>query len=1473
MVQRIDDSPELPEGARLEARDDDDRLGEAIEEYLGLIERNQAPGIEEFVARHPDLGDDLRAAMEGLELVHGLVGAGSAPGSGVPGGSGSERWLESGHRIAGYRVVRELGRGGMGTVYEAVHVGLDRPVALKVLGTHVAPDSSARRRFLNEARTTAGLHHTHIVPVFDVGQVGGLCYYAMQRIEGSGLDRVIRHLRRTRPAGTAGQGGGAAGSQPSGSDAQADGGASSLSFRINRLWVRVSSGWPWLQPAGVGPANGDGAPGVSRRDSPASQGQSRFDGTGAATLATDSTASWGSTRRRPDTTTHGRPRPGPAGTAGTLSGLTGPDLLHRDDEPPPFEPPRGSGYFRWVAAVGLQAADALSHAHHQGVIHRDVKPSNLLVDAKGNVWVTDFGLARRLADPGLTHHDSLLGTPRYMSPEQARTGSIDGRTDVYSLGATLYELLALRPPFAGQTAAELLEQIGKEEPLPPRKLDLRVPRDLETIVLKALAKRPVDRYGSATELAEDLARFLSHEPVKARRISPMGRLWRVVRRHPGISIVSATAAATVLAVATYAYIRVLAERDKEITARGRMEEALVRTEAVERERNSALRQLLGQTAAMVGMTPAPNRRSHGLNLIREAVKLEPHEPELRAQLRDEAVKFVVLRDVETGPEIATGRSRGLVYAPSGSRLAVLSEDEDEVTVWDVATRRREGTLPLRLPTNVPAVAAVPQPPPESNLSEPPGSERAEPGRAIVSAANPPRGEGGASGAGGRRNPFGQRLVHAGHGLAVVLPEGRGFGLVDPLSVTLLKTVSRPPDREVESLVADPAGRRLVTIERVVDDAIARAMEGMSAWDPAATGEFEVNLWDLDRRDGPIASLPWSRPPDPPNRSPRAPVARRPAWPLVAISPDGKMVAVCPWGSTWIRLFSEDGKDLLPRPMIMAGIETAAIALGSSGLLATAGVSTGTAGGNTVRLWDLDTPWTSLGSFTPSQTATFQMRFNPQGTLLALVGMGPIELWDPAAHSLVAVLRMRQSDQPTDLAFSPDGRTLAAGGKTAASSTWAVLDSAARTQLSGFGAMLSSLAYGADGTLACGQWNGDVWTWRAGRCPNIGLGRPEPAGAENEPATGKPAPKATEGERAAATGSSPRSQVPGSPSQSGALPGDRPGADSRRSISPAGDGERRRGPGRGNGPGMGRPWETNRDRPVSLAFDDQGRLVAHGISGVRIWSRGSIAGPTPPYIRQVMPGAPVRWWNPTLLARTPDGRMMVLLRPSAAFVWRSATPDQLLPIATPSGATAEPVPAPTANAQTGKAGGADTPGLRYFAAAVAPRGERVYLLAANNALHIWALEPTAAGYQARELPAPFGLPEGLTSLALRPDGALLALADRTGTVTFVDTARSAIAGQIKPASDETAGLVFALAFSPDGRDLAVGTQQGAILIWPAQPQPSEPRLALPGHRGMITSLVFDHEGHRLASSAVSDPLVDVWDLDVIRRELNRLGLTE
>ncbi len=421
--------------------DRDERLGEAIEAYLALVESGTATDADEFASLYPDLKDDLRAALDGLAMVQGLVGE--------SGGRAGGR-LEAGRRVAGYRIVRELGRGGMGIVYEAVHVDLDRPVALKVLGMHSAPDSTGRRRFLNEAKTAAGLHHTHIVPVFDVGQVGGLCYYAMQRIEGCGLDRVVKALRKGRST--------AAGSS------------------IGR--VRKSK-------ASIAPS------------------VAAIDLLNASSMG-DPTRSWFA-----------------ASSAKKAGGVIPND--ERSDEVPPFEPPRGWEYYRWVARAGHQAADALAHAHGRGVIHRDIKPSNLLVDGRGTVWVADFGLARRISDPSMTQTESLIGTPRYMSPEQAVQDPIDVLTDVYSLGATLYELLTLHPPHDGRTTAELIGQIRDKEPVSPRKRDPRLPRDLETIVLKAMAKRPRDRYASSADLAEDLQRFLDTEPVKARRITPVGR--------------------------------------------------------------------------------------------------------------------------------------------------------------------------------------------------------------------------------------------------------------------------------------------------------------------------------------------------------------------------------------------------------------------------------------------------------------------------------------------------------------------------------------------------------------------------------------------------------------------------------------------------------------------------------------------------------------------------------------------------------------------------------------------------------------------------------------------------------------------------------------------------------------------------------------------------------------------------------------
>jgi tetratricopeptide (TPR) repeat protein len=200
--------------------------------------------------------------------------------------------------------------------------------------------------------------------------------------------------------------------------------------------------------------------------------------------------------------------------------------------------PAGSGTgrerFRRVAEWGVQAAEALDYAHQLGVVHRDVKPANLLLDLRGHLWITDFGLARFPGERGVTRSGDLVGTLRYMSPEQAQAkrGTVDHRADVYSLGATLYELLTLRPIFEGDDPQELLCQTAFSEPRAPRAVNREVPRELETIVLKALEKDPTRRYQTAQELAEDLRRYLHDRPILARRPGWRERAGRWARRHP-----------------------------------------------------------------------------------------------------------------------------------------------------------------------------------------------------------------------------------------------------------------------------------------------------------------------------------------------------------------------------------------------------------------------------------------------------------------------------------------------------------------------------------------------------------------------------------------------------------------------------------------------------------------------------------------------------------------------------------------------------------------------------------------------------------------------------------------------------------------------------------------------------------------------------------------------------------------------------
>ncbi|HZT81377.1 MAG TPA: serine/threonine-protein kinase, partial [Gemmataceae bacterium] len=212
---------------------------------------------------------------------------------------------------------------------------------------------------------------------------------------------------------------------------------------------------------------------------------------------------------------------------------------------------RSAEFFRTAARLGAQAAGALEHAHSLGIIHRDIKPANLLLDRRGDVWVTDFGLAQVQSNTKLTLTGDLVGTLRYMSPEQAlgRRGPLDHRTDIYSLGVTLYELLTLEPAFPGQDRQELLQRIAFDEPRPPRKGNDAIPAELETIVLKAMAKEPAERYATAKDLADDLERWLRDEPILARRPTAFQRLRKWRRRHSAVVTTATVAAVLALAAA------------------------------------------------------------------------------------------------------------------------------------------------------------------------------------------------------------------------------------------------------------------------------------------------------------------------------------------------------------------------------------------------------------------------------------------------------------------------------------------------------------------------------------------------------------------------------------------------------------------------------------------------------------------------------------------------------------------------------------------------------------------------------------------------------------------------------------------------------------------------------------------------------------------------------------------------------------
>ena len=382
------------------------------EEFLAHFRRGERPALSEYMLVHPELAKEIQEVFPALVMMEQAGSHGTRePGPCQDLLTADGRIPE---RLGDFRILRKVARGGMGIVYEAEQESLGRHVALKVLPTQMPADPMRLQRFRREARSAARLHHTNIVPVFEVGEHEGTHYYAMQFIQGQGLDEVLRELRCMRSARVRGR---ACLEQES---------AEFTPGSARELSLSLAAGmFTGLFPVDLDVEPPDLLAAKSANQATTDVSKSSIDADAAAPQGRE-----------------------PA----KLTDKSSSDLSTQND----FH------FYRSVARLGLQAAEALAYAHGQKVLHRDIKPSNLLLDLQGTIWLTDFGLAKEEGDD-LTRTGDLVGTLRYMSPERF-SGVSDSRSDIYSLGLTLYEMLTLRPAFEELDRSKLIKKIMEEEP-------------------------------------------------------------------------------------------------------------------------------------------------------------------------------------------------------------------------------------------------------------------------------------------------------------------------------------------------------------------------------------------------------------------------------------------------------------------------------------------------------------------------------------------------------------------------------------------------------------------------------------------------------------------------------------------------------------------------------------------------------------------------------------------------------------------------------------------------------------------------------------------------------------------------------------------------------------------------------------------------------------------------------------------------
>ena len=430
-------------------------LENIIEDVESRLRNNEYPTIDEYVQRYPQLADEIRQL---LPMVIALENTKRNQSQ-----TEQTQWkTPTISSLGDFEIVREIGRGGMGVVFEARQKSLDRRVAIKVLPKHLLMSDRLLELFHREAKTAARLHHTNIVPVLDIGEEDGLHYFAMQFIEGVGLNRIVKGWSRR--------------------EEEESGSSSDESQRLRNQ------------------------------------------------LANDEFSSEPQARQ-----------------------TSNPSLLD------------GIHYWKSVARIGLQVADALDYSHRNKILHRDIKPSNLLIQNDGKVWVTDFGVSKAFQDLSMTKTGEVVGTPRYMAPEQCR-GKATEQSDIYSLGVTLFEMLT------GKIADQTVRDPSISSPdtnfhqlRPIRKIKPSIPKDLETIVQRATAYDLNNRFASAADLAVDLQRFIFDQPIRTRRVGIVERTVRWCKRKPALASMATVAVVllgALLSVSSISYFREREQREK-----------------------------------------------------------------------------------------------------------------------------------------------------------------------------------------------------------------------------------------------------------------------------------------------------------------------------------------------------------------------------------------------------------------------------------------------------------------------------------------------------------------------------------------------------------------------------------------------------------------------------------------------------------------------------------------------------------------------------------------------------------------------------------------------------------------------------------------------------------------------------------------------------------------------------------------------